>query len=276
MKSYKNPGKFLLVALLCFLAVYFPSPAGAQTSQEGNTLRTLDQLFPGLNESQKNEIFGGEVYINSLKKNEVFSLIPAPGSGIDLISAVLKTNPSFLAEALLIVPHPARMFDKVDAYNSLGKIKNLKGRLYHSYTKKADIPLFEDATRIESANRNHPIPDPPPAKTLPVSETNYIRIKDVNFGISYYRSQLSVSPYGVTYYLTNTKNLTYLLFIVMREEKFSATIYLEPIAEGMLVYSLTGADASDFISSKVHIPTAIEKRLAVFIDWVCDGLKPTN
>jgi hypothetical protein len=172
-----------------------------------------------------------------------------------------------------VLPYSGKILDTLDAYNALGRIRDLKGRLYRSFTRKAEIPLFEDATRLESAKKNNAIPDPPPASELPSSETVYIRLKDVNFGNSYYRADVSAGPHGITYSLTNYKNLTYLFFTVMKEEKFSAILYLEPLAEGMLVYSVAGADASDFIAGKIHIPSAIEKRLAVFIGWVSDNLK---
>jgi hypothetical protein len=161
----------------------------------------------------------------------------------------------------------------LDAYNALGKIRDLKGRVYHSFTRDSFVPLFEDATRLDSTRRTSAIPDPEPAKILPLSETVYIRLKDVNFGNSYYRGDVSTSPYGVTYNLTNYRSLTYLFFTVMKEEKFSAVLYMEPLTEGMLVYSVAGADASDFIASKIDIPSAISKRLAVFIGWISDGLK---
>jgi hypothetical protein len=41
----------------------------------------------------------------------------------------------------------------------------------------------------------------------------------------------------------------------------------------MLIYSLAGTDVSDFIANRIDIPSAISKRLAVFIDWVSDGIK---
>jgi hypothetical protein len=58
----------------------------------------------------------------------------------------------------------------------------------------------------------------------------------------------------------------------MKEEKFLAILYMEPLTEGMLIYSMAGADASDFIASKIDIPSAISKRLAVFIGWIRDGI----
>ena len=45
------------------------------------------------------------------------------------------------------------------------------------------------------------------------------------------------------------------------------------MAEGMLVYSMAGADASDFVANRVNIPSAIAKRLAIFIGWIGDGLQ---
>jgi hypothetical protein len=120
---------------------------------------------------------------------------------------------------------------------------------------------------------NKPVPDPQNASTVPLSETFYIRLKDVNFGNSYYRSDISTNSYGVTYRLSNVKSIKYLIFTVMGEEKFSARVYLEPLSEGMLIYSVASADVSDFIASKINIPSAISKRLTVFIAWIRDNLR---
>jgi len=239
-------------------------------------LRSFDELFPGLGAEQRKEVFSEDGFIHSLDKNEPLGLIPASGSGINLRGAIMVKQPSYLAESLLVVPYPGRTLTMLDAYNALGKIRDLKGRLYHSHTRNAEIPLFEDATRIESAKKTNPIPDPQDAKTLPSSETVYIRLKDVNFGNSYYRAEFSTGPYGVSYNLTNFKNLSYLLLTVMKEESFTAILYMEPLAEGMLVYSVAGADASDFIANRISLPSAIEKRLAVFIGWISDGIKQRN
>jgi hypothetical protein len=185
----------------------------------------------------------------------------------------LSKKPGYLVESLLVIPYGSRKLNVLDAYNCLGKVRDLKGRLYHSFTRDADVPLFEDATRLESDKRNRVIPDPGPSAFLPSSETVYIRLKDVNFGNSYYRANVNVDFHGITYSLTNYKTISYLIFTVMPEEKFQAHLYLEPLDEGMLVYSIAGTDVSDFISRRIDIPSAISKRLSVFIDWVSDGIK---
>ena len=239
---------------------------------QAQDLRSFDDLFPDLEEGRREQVFNGEGLIRSVGKNHTLELIPSPASGIELHNTIMSKKPSFLAESLLVVPYSERTLDQLDAYNALGKIRELKGRLYRSYTKQAEVPLFEDATRLESSKKNNAIPDPLPALTLPSSDTVHIRLKDANFGNSFYRADFSSGQYGVTYHLTNYKSLTYLFFTVMKEERFSAILYLEPLTEGMLVYSVAGTDTSDFVASKVNIPTAISKRLSVFIDWVSSGL----
>ena len=272
MESQKNR-LYVPVFCVCFLTFFPPALASAQTSFDSPVLRSFEDLFPGLDDDQKKEVFSEAGFIRSADKNEGLQLHPAAGSDIDLLSAVMKTEPSFLAESLLIVPYSGRVLNKLDAYNALGRIEDLKGRLYHSFTRKADVPLFEEATRLKSAENNNPVPDPRPSSVIPSSETVYIRLKDVNFGNSYYRADIYTTTRGVIYNLTNYKNLSYLFFTVMKEGKFNAILYLEPLAEGMLVYSVAGADASDFAARKVNIPSAISKRLEVFIGWVSDNLK---
>jgi len=272
--------KAISAIFLCFFVLFSPLHSWAQiiTNFSGDTssLRSFDNLFPGLSDERKKEIFSENGMIRSLGKNKTLEIMPSPDSGIDIYRIMLEKKPSYFAEALLVFPYSNKVLDRLDAYNALGKIRDLKGRLYHSASKDAEIPLFEDATRLESEKRTNAIPDPQPARELPGRETVYIRLKDVNFGNSYYRANISTSPHGVTYNLTNFKTITYIIFTVMKEEKFTALLYMEPLREGMLVYSLAGSDVTDFIANKIDVPSAISKRLAVFIGWVSDGLKATK
>jgi hypothetical protein len=254
---------------LFFFILFLPASIAAET----NSLRSFGELFPYLGEDRKREAFSEEGAIRSVKKNEVLEFLPAPGSGIDLYGTVMKINPAYLAESLLVIPYQDKVFTRLDAYNALGKVSDLKGRLYRSHTRNAEVPLFQEAVRLENEKSGRAVPDPIPARELPNAETVFIRLKDINFGNSYYRTDMSVTPFGLTYKITNTKNLTYLLFTVLREEKFSSILYIEPLTEGMLVYSMAAADASDFIAGIVDIPSAISKRLLVFLSWIRDNLK---
>ena len=268
MFSRKAARSFTIV--FCLFAVIVPTAIAA------NPLRSFDEIFPGIGENERSGVFSPEGLIRSVRGSENPAFLPAAGSGIDLHDTVMRINPSYIAESLLVIPYHDRTLERLDIYNALGKISDLKGRLYHSHTRDAEIPLFEDATRIESERNTRAIPDPPPARELPRLETTFIRLKDVNFGNSYYRAEMTASTYGITYKLTNFRTLSFLFFPVLRDGKFTAILYMEPLLEGMLVYSMAGADASDFISNRVDIPSAINKRLAVFIAWISDGIKSTR
>lgn len=233
--------------------------------------RSFDLLFPRLDEATKRRVFSPEGFVVSTKTIAGLTLLAASVLDAAISNSVLKQHPAYLTESLQVIPTNKPVpFTRI--YNAMGNIRGLKGRLYHSFTRKEDTPLFEDATRIVGPKKLSPIPDPPGATSVPAAETIYIRLKDVNFGNSYYRADITATGQGLLYTLSNFKSLTYLFIPVIKEDKFIAQLYFEPIAEGVLVYSLAGTDVSDFVASQVDIPSAIRKRLDVIIQWVTEGI----
>jgi hypothetical protein len=202
------------------------------------------------------------------------SAIAAGQNSVDqqIIETLFSRQPGFVVESIRVIPGAAGEYTLLDAYNALGRTRSLAGRVYHSHTQNEYVPLFEEVTRIESARRNNAIADPTPAAVVPRSETVYLRLRDANFGTSFYRGDMSLSRNGLSYSLSNFKSLTYLLVPVIREERFTAQLYFEPITEGILIYGLAGADVSDFVSSRISMSSAISKRLDVIISWVTEGI----
>jgi hypothetical protein len=247
------------IGIFCFFPLF------AQT-------RSFDDVFPRLSPEIRALAFSPEGFVDASEKDTGFHLLDSNELVPRLSAGVLNSGPSFVVENLQLIPRGNSPSNLLDVYNALGNIRALKGRLYHSATRNQNIPLFEDATRIAGAKRTSPIPDPPPASSLPPSETIYLRIKDVNFGNSYYRADMRLDRFGLLYRLSNNKNLSYLFIPVIKEEKFVAQLYFESVTEGVLVYGIAGAEVSDFVSSKIDMPSAIAKRLAVIISWVVDGI----
>jgi hypothetical protein len=252
--------------ILCLL-LFFANNIFAQT-------RSFDDVFPNLNKDIKNSALSNSGYIKSSQKTSGFVIMGNDrNSKLDpqIVNNVLRKNPGYLVESILVIPNSA--VNLLDIYNALGNIRDLRGRLYNSATRNQAVPLFEEATRIQSSRQTSAIPDPAPSKTLPSAETVYIRLKDVNFGNTYYRGDMALVQNGLRYTLTNFRNISYLFVTVMKEEKFIAQLYFEPIKEGILIYSVAGADISDFVASKIDIDSAISKRLNVIISWAVDGIK---
>ena len=238
-------------------------------------LRAFNDIFPNIGAENRALIFGAEGYVKSSQKTGGFVIHGnESGCGLDskIVGSVLGANPGYFVESISVISGNPGSVSLLDIYNALGKIRDLKGRLYNSATRGQAVPLFEDATRIAGEKQTNAVPDPAPASSLPKSETVYVRLKDVNFGNTYYRAEMSAGDNGISYTMTNSRNITYLLVPVMKEGRFIAKLYIEPIAEGILFYSVAGADISDFVASKIHVDSAITKRLNVITSWAIDGI----
>jgi len=259
LNHYRNS---VILTILLFFSV-FQLPA---------QIRSLDTIFPGLAPETKNAVFSADGYMKSTKASSVNNLLIKHPNTLnpDITAKVLNSNSGFFVEAMLVLPGNKSL---LQIYNAIGNIQDLRGRTYQSFTKGTEVPLFEEATRIESAKKNNPIPDPPPALSVPKTDTVYVRLKDVNFGNCYYRGDMIAEKNGLRFSLTNYKSLSYMLVPVIKEEKFIAQLYFENIQEGILVYGITGAEVSDFVASKIDMLSAIKKRMAVIIAWGSDGLK---
>jgi len=240
---------------------------------EAHPLRSINDIFPSLGENQRAAIFSTEGLRNTFLQHEAPLLVPAAGSGIDILSAAMAKNPTQLVEALIVVPYSGRTLNKLDAYNVIGSIGSLSAHMFFSYAREMYVPLFEESTRLYQGRRNRPIPDPPPATALPSSEIVYLRLRDASFGTTFLRGTLTTGRYGITYFLTNNAAVWFLMFPVMRAERFAAILYLEPVAEGMLVYSVAGIAVPEFIANRMNLGASIDRRVTVFLNWLSHGLR---
>jgi len=238
--------------------------------------RSFNGIFPNINQEIRNAALSSEGFVKAGQRTRGFQIIGNSGScGLDpqIVNNVLAVNPGYLVESIIIIPGNPGFVNLLNVYNALGNIRGLSGRLYNSATRHQEIPLFEDATRVLSDKRTTPIPDPPPAQILPRNETIYIRLKDANFGNSYYRGEMALIQNGLRYTLSNFKSLSYFLIPIIREGKFIAQLYFEPIEEGILIYGIAGADVPEIFASRIHMNSAISKRLAVITSWAADGIR---
>jgi hypothetical protein len=234
-------------------------------------LRSFDAIFPNLSWIDRILALSSEGLKYSFGKDESPTIIPNPDLEINLLDRVLKKNPSHLIEALAVVPYNARELDLLDIYNALGRIEKLKdyaasfnGNYYH---------IFTESTRIESARNRRVVPDPPPAVTLPFSDTMFLRLREFSFGNLFIRIDISISTYGITYSMTNFLDVRYFILPIMRAERFTTILYLEPIKEGVLIYCMSGFYLPGFIADRINLTPNINRRIEVFINWITDGLR---
>jgi len=234
-------------------------------------LRSLDYLFPDLSPEDRAVVTGNRGARHAFEKDGGSpAFIPSPDSGISLLGKVMAKKPSHIIEALLLIPYNKRKLDFLDIYNALGKIKNIQDHTL--FIRGASVKMFVDTTRIESAQKRRPIADPPHAEMLPYSETMYLRFIDQYIGDLYLRGEITVGSYGITYSLSNFRDVTYSIFRIMKAETFSAIIYLEPVKEGILVYSMSGIYIPKFIAHRVNLTPNMNNRITVLVNWIKEGL----
>jgi len=260
-------GSFIKTSGIFFFAFVLLSSLCAQP------VRSINDIFPSLTQSEENSIFSNKGLKHSFKKDDSALLAPAADSGVDIISIVMEKAPSYLVDALLVIPYNERELGILDAYNAIGRIKDIKNHLYFSGAQKRGSVIFKETTRLESAAKKNPVPDPPFSTVLPFSETMYLRCDDTDFGSLYIRGNISANNYGLICNMTNFEAVRFLFFNIVKVEKFSAVVYIEPVREGMLVYGIAGIDLPGFIAGLINIPVEIEKRLTVLISWLTFGLE---
>jgi len=233
--------------------------------------RSLYTIFPNFTERQRRSIRNNQVIRSSFTKGETPTLVPNPDLEINLLGTILRKDPSHLIEALLVVPYNERELDLLDIYNALGRISNIKDCAV--LLRGNDYFIFTESTRIDNTRNRRAISDPAPATFLPFSETMYLRLKEINFGNLFIRGDISISTYGITYSMTNFTDIRYFLVPLMRAERYSTIIYLEPVKEGVLIYSMTGFYLPGFIADRVNLTPNINRRIDVFIKWITEGLR---
>jgi len=240
-------------------------------------LRAFNDIFPNLNRDELNEVFNETGLIKDDSKSMGFEIININKLAIkidpEILQSIKDMEPNYLVESISVISGNPGELTFLNIYNALLNIRDLKGRLYSSYTRKQYVPLFEDATRVLSEKNSTSIPDPPSSKTVPKEETVFLKLKDVNFGNSYYRADFKMAQNGLCYSLTNFKSLSYLFVPVIKEGNFTAILYFEPIKEGLLIYGFAGVNISNFFASKISVNSAISKRLGVIISWATDGIQ---
>jgi hypothetical protein len=237
--------------------------------------RRFDDLFPALPAEIKSAAFTPEGFTSCVTdpaRLAIASDVSAAMFSGTFAANIASGSFSYISENLLVIPHPEnRAVTLPDIYDSLQHVRAMTTVKYHSFTRKKWVPLFESAYRIESPERQTALPDPT-SSNIPQTETLYIKVKDINLGSTIYRSDLAAIGSALLYTITNHKASALFLVTVIRPEGFVSRIYLEPLAEGTLVYCVACIHVPAFVDRMIDMPSALKKRLDVLTEWALAGL----
>jgi len=79
--------------------------------------------------------------------------------------------------------------------------------------------------------------------------------------------------YGITYDLTNFRDVNFAIFRVMGANKVSIITYLEPVKEGILIYNVSGLSLPGFIVNRMNLTPNINNRITSLIGWMTEGIR---
>lgn len=254
-------------------------------------LRPFDELFPGLDPDIKTQAFSvsglrpadpqsqsdeEKGYSHCVTNPADLAITGYPAQTLfsaPFAARIAAGNFSYISENVLVVPYAeGRLVTLLDIYNALQQVGGMANITYHSFTRKKWVPLFEEASRIDSPDSRNPLPDPAYLPSIPDEETIYVKLKDINLGNTIYRSELVNAGNALLYTLANHKASTLFFVPVIKSEHFVSRVYLEPIEEGILVYCIAGIKLSGFVERMIDVPSALKKRLDVLIEWALTGL----
>ncbi|GHU36592.1 hypothetical protein FACS1894172_19590 [Spirochaetia bacterium] len=235
------------------------------------TPRRFDVIFPRLSAEQRDEVFSSQGLVNFTRRPVSLQYLPTSQLDKSIGEPVQQKNPSIIVEVLTVIPDTTIDFLKV--YNTVSNIRNLSDPNYYAITvNSVKRGLFLEASRIQNASRKVDIPDPPRAPKVPVQETLYIRLKEKNFGNNFFRIDISATSRQFLYTITNVSAMSFLVLPIIWSGNISIQLYFERVTEGMMVYSIAGAEIAEFFFSMFDVPTMLKNRTRSIMRWVTRGL----
>ncbi|HOX31122.1 MAG TPA: hypothetical protein PLB91_02255 [Spirochaetales bacterium] len=230
--------------------------------------RPLDALYPSLDPAllEKARQAGG--LSAPADSAAALSLVPAGEAGAALRKALEGRRYSFLVETLALVAEGIPEGEgKLGLFNAMTSFRELSGLTYRSHSRGEGAVLFDEATRISDLKKAAPLPDEA-LVALPEAAEYLVRLKDANFGTSYYRVGIDSRLPGLLFSMVNAKPLSVFLVTVAGEGEFFSLFYVERVEEGLLVYGLSGAKVGGFAAKRVDLPSAVRKRAAALRTWI--------
>ncbi|MDA3808973.1 MAG: hypothetical protein PF518_01455 [Spirochaetaceae bacterium] len=229
------------IILFTIIAFIIASPVLAQESEK----RTLESLIPSLTAEEKLDLDDDNtVYRYGRTRTGLYytPMVPLADKIVDRFNSI---EPDVTVEALFKVPYPADLPDGHDRdmifYNILREVSKISGVQYFSRTKNKYRILFEDVYAIDE--RKKPIDDPL-VWTIPEYDSFPIHMKEANLGRDYYLAEYNYDGQDMTFSLTNTSNMSFILRVVGKEE-MQIDLLLMPLENEVLIYGYCGVKLSN-------------------------------
>ena len=259
------------IALLITLTTLLILPICAQDT----TVRTLEMLTSSLN-SEELAILNDEdvVFRYGRERSGLFYTPMVPLSEI-IVDRFKSLNPDVTVEALFKIPYPDDLpAAKVDRdmifYNIVREVSNISGVQYFSRTKNRYRILFDDVYAVDEKKK--PVEDPI-VYSIPEYDSFPIHMKEANLGRDYYLAEYHYDGQDMSFSLTNTTNMSFLLKVV-GEEDMQIDLLLMPLKDELIIYGYCGVKLANpgFVKKIMDPFSSFFRRLYAMEIWFSNTL----
>ncbi|GMO20619.1 MAG: hypothetical protein Pg6A_07430 [Termitinemataceae bacterium] len=223
--------------------------------------RGFDGLFSELPAAVKTEAQSSGAYYAIKKENTLLKI--NAGTEFNTRKTVLLEKKNAVILEMVTLIKKTNNINLIDIYNATLRVRLLAGRKYFSHTRRKEVPLFKKALRVEGEA---------PKNFVPLNESAVIILDDINLGECYYQTELTKTENGIIWFLTNSKPISFLFLTIFKKNNFNILFYIEPVSEGVAVYSIMLIAAEEFAASRVDIVSAAKKRFQLITDWLVEGI----
>lgn len=223
------------------------------------------------------EILEGESVTSPVDSGEP-ALLPRNDDLVeDLIPGMPLDDVPVAIESLRYIPLTERDGDAVSigeltVYNILRSISRMQGIEYYSERRNRMRVLFEQSYTVAEAGGDNRIADRH-VTSIPTEDILYARQEDGTFGDHAYAITYRRHASGLSLDLTNLDPLRYGFFPAVSERGLRIVLFVTPVDEGVLVYSIALADVPRIPVFTGRVAISFENRLIAVTNWLSSELR---
>lgn len=251
-------------------------------SQNDET-RTIEFLTSQLDETEKAIFEEHDKVFRYGKERRGLYYTPDVPLANNIIEKFNALDPNVVVEALYKVPYPEDMLTGYDRdmilYNIVREVSNISGVQYFSRTKNKLRVLFDDVYAVDEKKSAI---DDPTVLEIPEYDSFPMHMKEANLGRDYYLAEYLYDGQDMSFSLTNTSNMRFVLKVV-GEEDMRIDLLLMPLEDEILIYGYIGVKLANpgFVNKIMDPYSSFYRRLNAMEIWFSNSLhnetqKPEN
>lgn len=262
--------KISLIVILSFLIF--------NISAQDNVNRSAESVLATLTKDEMDELIREDIVFRLAKERPGLHYLPDVPLAARINNRFDEIEPDVTVEAFFKVPYPQDMPEGTDRdlilYNIVREVSGISGVQYWSRTKDRFRVLFDDVYVIDE-NRN-PVEDSF-VDRIPPYDSFGIHMDEANLGRDYYLAEYNYDGTDMSFSLTNTSNISFLLRVVGKGD-MQIDLLLMPLDNEIIIYGYCGVKLANpgFVNRLMDPYSSFFRRLYAMNIWFYNSLHGTD